>query len=125
MARVKRGVVAKARHKKVLRKAKGYYGARRKTFKVANQAVTKAGQYAGLNLVTIQGPALHYQDVQVGYLPKSPPCQPPAITRSWQPAIRSNSAPIIFPDTSRTISYPAGGIAGNRPRCTRRRIPIS
>ncbi len=46
MARVKRGVVAKARHKKVLRKAKGYYGARRKTFKVANQAVTKAGQYA-------------------------------------------------------------------------------
>jgi large subunit ribosomal protein L20 len=46
MARVKRGVVAKARHKKVLRKAKGYYGARRKTFKVASQAVTKAGQYA-------------------------------------------------------------------------------
>ena len=46
MARVKRGVIAKARHKKVLRKAKGYYGARRKTFKVANQAVTKAGQYA-------------------------------------------------------------------------------
>ena len=46
MARVKRGVVAKARHKKVLRKAKGYYGARRKTFKVANQAVTKAGQYS-------------------------------------------------------------------------------
>ncbi len=46
MARVRRGVVAKARHKKVLRKAKGYYGARRKTFKVASQAVTKAGQYA-------------------------------------------------------------------------------
>ncbi len=46
MARVKRGVIAKARHKKILRKAKGYYGARRKTFKVANQAVTKAGQYA-------------------------------------------------------------------------------
>ena len=46
MARVKRGVVAKARHKKVLDKAKGYYGARRKTFKVAKQAVTKAGQYA-------------------------------------------------------------------------------
>ncbi len=46
MARVKRGVTAKARHKKVLSKAKGYYGARRKTFKVAKQAVIKAGQYA-------------------------------------------------------------------------------
>jgi len=46
MARVKRGVTAKARHKKVLDKAKGYYGARRKTFKVAKQAVIKAGQYA-------------------------------------------------------------------------------
>ena len=46
MARVKRGVVAKARHKKVLKKAKGYYGARRKLFKTAKQAVIKAGQYA-------------------------------------------------------------------------------
>lgn len=46
MARVKRGVVAKARHKKVLDKAKGYYGARRKVYRVAKQAVTKAGQYA-------------------------------------------------------------------------------
>ena len=46
MARVKRGVVARARHKKVLRKAKGYYGARGSTFKVAKQAVIKAGQYA-------------------------------------------------------------------------------
>lgn len=46
MARVKRGVVAHRRHKKVLKKAKGYYGARSRTFKVANQAVTKAGQYA-------------------------------------------------------------------------------
>lgn len=46
MARVKRGVTAKARHKKVLSKARGYYGARRKTFKVAKQAVIKAGQYA-------------------------------------------------------------------------------
>ena len=44
MARVKRGVQAKARHKKVLKEAKGYYGARRKTYKVAKQAVTKAGQ---------------------------------------------------------------------------------
>jgi large subunit ribosomal protein L20 len=46
MARVKRGVVAKARHRKVLSKAKGYYGARRKIFRVAKQAVIKAGQYA-------------------------------------------------------------------------------
>ena len=46
MARVKRGVTAKARHKNVLSKAKGYYGARRKTFRIAKQAVTKSGQYA-------------------------------------------------------------------------------
>ena len=46
MARVKRGVVAKARHNKVLKKAKGYYGARSKLFKTAKQAVIKAGQYA-------------------------------------------------------------------------------
>jgi len=46
MARVKRGVIAKARHRKVLRKARGYYGARSKVFRVAKQAVTKAGQYA-------------------------------------------------------------------------------
>lgn len=46
MARVKRGVTARKRHKKILKQAKGYYGARSRTFKVANQAVTKAGQYA-------------------------------------------------------------------------------
>jgi large subunit ribosomal protein L20 len=46
MARVKRGVTARARHKKVLKEAKGYYGARRKTYKVAKQAVIKAGQYS-------------------------------------------------------------------------------
>ena len=46
MARVNRGVTAKARHKKVLGKAKGYYGARSKLFKTAKQAVIKAGQYA-------------------------------------------------------------------------------
>lgn len=46
MARVKRGVTARARHKKVLNKAKGYYGARRKTYRTAKQAVIKAGQYA-------------------------------------------------------------------------------
>lgn len=46
MARVKRGVNARAKHKKVLDKAKGYYGARSRTFRVAHQAVVKAGQYA-------------------------------------------------------------------------------
>ena len=46
MARVKRGVTAHRRHKKILGKAKGYYNARRKVFRVAKQAVTKALQYA-------------------------------------------------------------------------------
>jgi len=46
MARVKRGVIAHRRHKKILKKAKGYYNARRKVFRVAKQAVIKAGQYA-------------------------------------------------------------------------------
>ena len=46
MPRVKRGVTARARHKKVLKEAKGYYGARRKIYRVAKQAVIKAGQYA-------------------------------------------------------------------------------
>jgi large subunit ribosomal protein L20 len=46
MARVKRGVQARARHKKVLEEAKGYYGARSKVYRVAKQAVIKAGQYA-------------------------------------------------------------------------------
>lgn len=46
MARVKRGVTARARHKKVLGKAKGYYNGRRKIYRAAKQAVIKAGQYA-------------------------------------------------------------------------------
>lgn len=46
MARVKRGVVARRRHNKVLSRAKGYYNARRKVYRVANQAVIKAQQYA-------------------------------------------------------------------------------
>lgn len=46
MARVKRGVVARTKHKKVLKKAKGYYGARSRVYRVAKQAVIKAGQYA-------------------------------------------------------------------------------
>ena len=46
MARIKRGVVANRRHKKVFKEAKGYYGARSRVFRVAKQAVIKAGQYA-------------------------------------------------------------------------------
>ncbi len=46
MARVKRGVTTHARHRKVIKNAKGYYGRRKNTFRVANQAVEKAGQYA-------------------------------------------------------------------------------
>lgn len=46
MSRVKRGVTARAKHKKVMAQAKGYRGRRSRVFRVANQAVTKAGQYA-------------------------------------------------------------------------------
>ncbi|ODS01783.1 50S ribosomal protein L20 [Methyloceanibacter superfactus] len=46
MSRVKRGVTAHARHRKVLKAAKGYYGRRKNTIRVAKQAVDKAGQYA-------------------------------------------------------------------------------
>jgi large subunit ribosomal protein L20 len=46
MARVKRGVTARRRHKSIIARAKGYYNARRKVFRVVKQAVTKAGQYA-------------------------------------------------------------------------------
>ena len=49
MARVKRGVTARNKHKKVLKQAKGYYGARRKVYRVAKQAVIKAGQYSYRN----------------------------------------------------------------------------
>ncbi|GMV61890.1 MAG: 50S ribosomal protein L20 [Parvibaculum sp.] len=46
MSRVKRGVTTHARHRKIIKKAKGYYGRRKNTFRTANQAVEKAGQYA-------------------------------------------------------------------------------
>lgn len=46
MSRVKRGVTTHARHRKVMKAAKGYYGRRKNTFRAANQAVEKAGQYA-------------------------------------------------------------------------------
>lgn len=46
MARVKRGVTTRAKHKRVLEQAKGYYGRRKNTIRIARQAVEKAGQYA-------------------------------------------------------------------------------
>jgi large subunit ribosomal protein L20 len=46
MARVKRGTIARARHKKVLAQAKGYFGRRKNVYRIAKQAVIKAGQYA-------------------------------------------------------------------------------
>lgn len=46
MVRIKRGVTAKARHKKIIKQAKGYYGARSRTYRSAFQAVIKSGQYA-------------------------------------------------------------------------------
>ena len=46
MSRVKSGVITKARHKKVLKQAKGYFGRRKNTFRIANQAVEKAGEYS-------------------------------------------------------------------------------
>ena len=46
MARVKRGTTTKARHKRILVQAKGYYGRRKNTIRIAKQAVEKAGQYA-------------------------------------------------------------------------------
>ena len=46
MPRVKRGVTARAKHKKVIEQAKGYYGRRKNVYRVATEAVTKAGQYA-------------------------------------------------------------------------------
>ena len=46
MARVKRGVTTRAKHKRILEQAKGYYGRRKNTIRVARQAVEKAGQYA-------------------------------------------------------------------------------
>jgi large subunit ribosomal protein L20 len=46
MSRIKRGVTTHARHKRILQKAKGYYGRRKNTIRIAMQAVEKAGQYA-------------------------------------------------------------------------------
>ena len=46
MPRIKRGVTTRAKHKRILEQAKGYYGRRKNTIRIARQAVEKAGQYA-------------------------------------------------------------------------------
>ena len=59
MVRVKRGVIARARHKKILKLVKGYYGARSRVFRVAKQAVIKAGQYATVTAVSASVSSAH------------------------------------------------------------------
>ena len=59
MARVKRGVTAHARHKKVLKAAEGYYGRRKNTIRIARQAVEKAGQYAYRDRKVLADIAMH------------------------------------------------------------------
>ena len=68
MSRVTRGVTKHARHKKVIKKAKGYRGRRKNTFRIANQAVEKAGQYAyiGRKLKKRQFRALWIQRINAG-----------------------------------------------------------
>lgn len=68
MSRVKRGVTKHARHKKVIDAAKGYRGRRKNTFRIANQAVEKAGQYAyiGRKLKKRQFRALWIQRINAG-----------------------------------------------------------
>ena len=68
MARVSRGVTKHARHKKIIDAAKGYRGRRKNTFRIANQAVEKAGQYAyiGRKLKKRQFRALWIQRINAG-----------------------------------------------------------
>ncbi len=68
MSRVKRGVTKHARHKKVIDAAKGYRGRRKNTFRIANQAVERAGQYAyiGRKLKKRQFRALWIQRINAG-----------------------------------------------------------
>ena len=68
MARVKRGVTKSSRHKGVIKQAKGYRGRRKNTFRIANQAVEKAGQYAyiGRKLKKRQFRALWIQRINAG-----------------------------------------------------------
>ena len=68
MSRVKRGVTKHARHKKIIDAAKGFRGRRKNTFRIANQAVEKAGQYAyiGRKLKKRQFRALWIQRINAG-----------------------------------------------------------
>jgi large subunit ribosomal protein L20 len=59
MARVKRGVTTRAKHKRLLEQAKGYYGRRKNTIRIARQAVEKAGQYAYRDRKVLADIAMH------------------------------------------------------------------
>ena len=59
MARVKRGVTSRAKHKRILEQAKGYYGRRKNTIRIARQAVEKAGQYAYRDRKVLADIAMH------------------------------------------------------------------
>ena len=59
MARVKRGVTTRAKHKRILDQAKGYYGRRKNTIRIAKQAVEKAGQYAYRDRKVLADIAMH------------------------------------------------------------------
>jgi large subunit ribosomal protein L20 len=90
MARVKRGVTAHAKHKKVLEQAKGFYGRRKNTIRTAKAAVDKAGQYA-------------YRDRKVKQAQLPQPCGSSASTprRVWKASpTRSLSTALIRPGSS-------------------------
>ena len=59
MARVKRGVTTRSKHKRILENAKGYYGRRKNTIRIARQAVEKAGQYAYRDRKVLADIAMH------------------------------------------------------------------
>ena len=59
MARIKRGVTTRAKHKRILEQAKGYYGRRKNTIRIARQAVEKAGQYAYRDRKVLADIAMH------------------------------------------------------------------
>ena len=68
MARVKRGVTTRAKHKRILENAKGYYGRRKNTIRIARQAVEKAGQYAYRDRKVLADIAMHEGDAFKGII---------------------------------------------------------
>ena len=68
MARVKRGVTTRAKHKRILDNAKGYYGRRKNTIRIARQAVEKAGQYAYRDRKVLADIAMHEAEAFSGII---------------------------------------------------------